>query len=132
MKPLTTKEKELLVKIGDDVLCFTPRSRHFDQGYYLLSTTSQVESRPAAALIRKEALIRLDSAPEKKPPPGAVYYKRKKIVMHYDLENTFTCTCGQQAEKSGWVAAHLNERLTYTCPKCSKKWVLEDMFVEEL
>jgi hypothetical protein len=138
MQKLSKLQQEELNKIGDGVVCrIVLRSRHYDLGCYVSGSDGKyntpLSAHAVAALIRKGFLVQVD-CPEDKQPPHSLYYKRGprvKFSKEYVLDEGFTCTCGKPSGKSGWVAAHLNERLTYTCEGCKKKWVLEDMFVTE-
>lgn len=43
--------------------------------------------------------------------------KREQLPM----AKGFTCECGRYEEFGGYVAAHWNEELIFTCPKCGKR-----------
>ena len=45
-------------------------------------------------------------------------------ILQLKPSEQWQCSCGETYPLGMWVAAHWNERITHTCPKCGvKRWL---------
>jgi len=58
--------------------------------------------------------------------------KAKKPPCALKPGGTFVCKCGEEETLGGYVAAHWDMELIYTCPECNVRYSVVKGYVEEI